>query len=122
MYKYNMHSVMAEYKHKPLPEDINIFVENSCSKVFSNPKLNAMLKEARIKKLFGKGYYIINNFPVVEFDFHFGMCIRFELMGETGISFKDFMAQIKNPVEMCIFKRSVRNEDIEPRQKKEGIA
>lgn len=110
---YNFHELKREYHNKPLPDDVNKLVEERSKKVFGDIRLDAMLIDVRIKKLYGTGYYIVNGFPVAEFEFHFGICPKFQLIGEVGVSFQEFLNRLANPVSVCVFKRSVHNEGVD---------
>lgn len=116
---YNFHELRRECRDKPLPDDVNKLVEERSLKVFGDVALVEMLKQIRIKKNFGTAFYLINGFPVAEYEFQFGICPRFELIGEIGVSFKEFIGGMPNPVRSLVFKRSVHNEAIDMRSKKD---
>lgn len=111
MDSYNFHKVRSECRNgTPLPEGINLVVEDRAKKIFNSEKLDKAIKEIREKKLFGILYFLVNNFPVAEFEFEFGMCPKFKLIGEVGMTYADFISAIPEKTELCIFKRSVHNE------------
>lgn len=118
--KYNFFDWL--YKGKTLPVDINADVEAACAN-FKSERLNKLLRTIREKFLFGDVYYYLSgmNEPLARVNFQYGICLRYVLISEDGMSLSEVKKNLTKwngrgekvePEETILFSRSIYNRSV----------